>query len=389
LAPPYDVIAPAERERLASRHPDNIVHYILPQSGDDRYRDAAKALRQRIATGVIERDAEPAVTVLRETFVQPDGQTVSRTGVIGGVAVEPFATGRVKPHERTHGEPKADRLALLQATEAMFEALLMLARDPRGDLRTRIDEALRNRPWGTARIQETDVTIWRLTGTQAEMLAAAAGSGALYLADGHHRYETSVTYRGENPAADRIPSLIVPIDDPGLVVQPTHRILHGTPIDVRALVAQFRERFQLRQLPPEAHYVEELAALDSRGTACVLVLPEGQALVLLLKSGARLGDLSLAGEPAIVALDVARIDDLIVKHLTTAAGDGAWVAYSSDASFVIDEVRAGRAACGVLLNATPIDAVLAVADAGAVMPQKSTYFTPKVPSGVVGIDYAT
>jgi uncharacterized protein (DUF1015 family) len=365
------------------------VHYVLPQGGDDPYLHAAGTLHRWIESGVLERDGAPTVTVLRQTFVPPDGQTVSRAGVIGGIAVEPFSTGRVKPHERTHSGPKADRLALLRATGAMFEELLMLARDPNGDLREEIDAVMRSRPWGTARVQETDVTIWHVAGAGAQALAATAGSGALYLADGHHRYETAVTYVGENPAADRIPCLVVPIDDPGLVVGPTHRLLYGPPIDAGTLVTQFRERFQLRELPPEAHYVEELAPLVSRGTACVLVLPGGQAFALLLKSGARLGDLSSAGEPAVAALDVARVDELIVKRFAAAMGETVRVEYSSDSAYVIDEVRTGRAAYGVLLNATPVEAVLAVADAGAVMPQKSTFFTPKVPSGVVGIRYST
>ncbi len=389
LAPPYDVITPPDRERLATRHPENIVHYILPHGGDDRYVQAASTLRDWIANRVLELDREPAVTVLRETFTAPDGRMVSRGGVIAGVAVEPFSTGRVKPHERTHRGPKADRLALLRATGAMYEALLMLARDPTGDLRTLIGEATTKRPWGTARVQEAEVAIWRVTGTDAQALAGAAGSGALYLADGHHRYETAVTYFGEHPAADLIPGYVVPLEDPGLLVRPTHRVLYGTPVDARSQIPHLRERFQLRELPPEAHYEEDLAQLGSRGTACVLVLPGGQALALLLKSGARLGDLSFAGEPSVAALDVARVDELIVKRLAAAMGEGNRLEYASDAAFVIDEVRTGRAACGVLVNATPVDAVLAVADAGAVMPQKSTFFTPKVPSGVVGIHYTT
>ncbi len=387
LAPPYDILTPTDRERFASRHADNIVHYILPQGGDDRYRHAASMLRGWIANRVLERDPEPAVTVLSETFALPDGRTVSRHGIIAGVAVEPFSTGRVKPHERTYGAPKADRLALLRATGAMFEALLMLSRDAAGDLRSRLEDVMVKPSWGTARVEDAEVSVWRVTGVEAHALARAAGSGALYLADGHHRYETAVTYLGENPVADRVPGYIVPVDDPGLLVRPTHRIVRGTRVDARALVVHFRERFQLRELPPEAHYEEELTELGSRGTACVLVLPGGKALALLLKSGARLGDLSFVGEPSVAALDVARIDELIVKRVATAAGEDTQVDYSPDASLVIDEVRTGRAACGVLVNATPVHAVLAVADAGAVMPQKSTFFTPKVPSGVVGIQY--
>jgi uncharacterized protein (DUF1015 family) len=387
IAPPYDVILPAARATLAARDPHNVVHLILPEGDGDRYENAARLLAEWREEEVLKADAKPSVTVLRQEFLTPSGERRVRTGVIGGVAVEPFSEGRVKPHEKTHAGPKEDRLALLKATAAMFESLFMVARDGSGELRRLLDEAAGAKQLATAELGGVTNTVWRVTGPAADSLAAAAGSEALYIADGHHRYETAVAYRGDNPAADRVPALIVPAGDPGLVVLPTHRIVYGKPVNEDAMLGDLRERFQMRELPSQVNYLEELGSLHERGTACVLVLPGARAVALLLKGGASLGDLPFANEPAVASLDVARIDEIVVKRLKTAAGHGATVHYSADRDQVIDEVRQGEASVGVLLNLTDLDQVLSVADAGSVMPPKSTYFMPKVPSGLVVAGY--
>ncbi|NIS63540.1 MAG: DUF1015 family protein, partial [Gemmatimonadales bacterium] len=179
----------------------------------------------------------------------------------------------------------------------------------------------------------------------------AAGRGALYVADGHHRYETAVAYRDEHPDATQTSALIVPIADPGLVVLPVHRVVHGEAIDADHRVEQdLRERFQVRDLASDSSYAEELAKLRGRGTACVMVLPQGRALALLLKSGVSLGDLPFANQKALASLDVARLDAIVVKRLVTEAGKNAAVSYRADIGEVIDLVRNRKAVAGVLLN---------------------------------------
>jgi uncharacterized protein (DUF1015 family) len=388
IAPPYDVIGSEEREALAARDPDNVVRYILPEGAADRYGHARDVLDGWLTRGVLSEDPEPTVTVVRQEFTTPDGLSHARTGVIAAVAAEPFTAGRVRPHERTHSGPKEDRLALLRATAFMFEALLMFAPDSDGSVRAALTEAQRHAPLGTAEVGGTRVTLWRVGGPAATRIATAAGREPLYMADGHHRYETAVSYRAENAAATAVPALLVPLDDPGVVVLPTHRVVHGRTLDGPKLEAALRDRFQIKQLPAAANYVEELQAIGRRGTACVLVLPGARALALLLKGGrARLDDFATGLDPVVAALDVTRIDEFVVKQAVSAAGKEARLAYSAVADEVIEAVGRGEAAAGVLLNATAVSDVLAVADAGAVMPQKSTYFVPKVPSGLVGIRY--
>lgn len=387
IAPPYDVIEPDERAMLGKRDPHNIVHLSLPEGNGDRYRNAAALLAEWRAAGVLVQDATPAVYVLRQEFTTAGGANYRRTGVIAAVAVEPYANGRIKPHEGTHTGPKEDRLALLRATHAMFETLFMLSRDQQGQLELLLNEITAQQSVASVELRGVRSQLWRVSGRRAQAVAKTAGRGALYIADGHHRYETAIAYREEHPPADRVPVLIVPLGDPGLTTLPTHRLVYGDHVAGAALVGELRDRFQIRELPGAANYMEELSALRTRGTACVVVLPEERAVALLLKAGASLGDLPFANQPSVVSLDVARVDEIVVKRLRSAGGEHARVDVSADAHYVIDQVRLGHAAAGVLLNPTTVEQVLAVADAGAVMPPKSTYFVPKVPSGLVILGY--
>jgi uncharacterized protein (DUF1015 family) len=389
IAPPYDVIDAAERERLALQSPHNVVRVNLPEAGDDCYDTAARLLSEWRKTGVLVPDPGPMVTVLRQTFTIPLGTQHERTGVIGGVVAESFARGRVKPHEQTHAGPKKNRLALLRATSTMFEALLMFSRDQEGRLLEELRSVTDEVPAARAELQGVGLEVWPVEGVRAEELAAVAGRDAIYIGDGHHRYETATAYGAENPAAERVPTLVVSCQDPGLVALPTFRLISGTAIEPDAILALLQERFQVHQLASQSDYLDELHQLHTRGTACVVVLPGGRAYALLLKSTARLGELPSANEPTVASLDVARVDALVVKDILAAAGSDGRVDYSPYVDIVIREVEAGRAAAGVLINPTSIDQVLAVADAGAAMPPKSTYFTPKVPGGIVGMRYGS
>jgi len=388
IAPPYDVISAADRRRLAAADEHNVVRFILPESEDDRYDAAAALLRSWLGDGVLTVDAEESVTVVRQTFRTNDGQEHRRTGVIAAVMAEAFDGGRVRPHERTHKGPKEDRLALLRASAFIFEALLMFAPDRDRALHDRLQQVLKAPPSAEAHLDEVTITAWRVDGTAAEEIAALAGRSDLYIADGHHRYETAVAYRAEVPAADRIPALIVSRMDPGLVVEATHLLVVGEDLGMAALEPMFRERFQIKELSPDDDLVDVLAHMQGRGTACAVVGRGGQTFAMLLKGGDTLEDFATGLHQAVSSLDVLRVDEMVVKPLLAAAGEDAQLEYTADPREAVRRVTGGRAACAVLLNPTPVDRVLAVADANEVMPQKSTYFYPKVPSGLVGLHYA-
>jgi uncharacterized protein (DUF1015 family) len=369
IAPPYDVVSPEARRALADRSPHNIVHVTLPDGIPDRYAAAARVLARWRAGDVLERDAEPAVYVVRQEFVTPEGRPYARTGVIGGLLAEGYETGRVRPHERTHRGPKDDRLALGRATRAAVEPILVLTRDARDHLRRRLDGVKGHEPTAVAELDGVAIGVWRVSGVQAEEIARAVGDGPVYIADGHHRYETATALRGELPTAMRIPALAVPARDPGLVVLATHRLVHGGAVDVAGLRAAWGKGFVVaeRQAEPDPRAV--LDALGPRPAAAI-VLPDGRLLALSAKR-------DHDGE-----LEMVVVEREIVQLLVRAAGPGATVSYAAASGEVVDAVARGAAA-GVLVRPTPTERVLAVSDAGGILPPKSTYFAPKVPSGLL------
>jgi uncharacterized protein (DUF1015 family) len=382
VAPPYDVITPEDRARYAARDPHNIVHLILPEAaGQDRYAHAAALLTEWRATRVFTTD-RAAVYVLAQRFGLPSGEQHTRLGVFAAVAAEPRQAGRVRPHEQTHAAPKADRLALLRATRTNLESIFLLAPDTDGGFATAVAAIATGVPDARAELDGVDMRLWVVTGDPAEDLAALAGRAQLYIADGHHRYETAVRYAEEHgDGASRVLAFVVSVRDPGLAVLPTHRVIHGAPIDPAPLLARWREWFDVGRVAPCADRVERLAAIGRQQTACLVAFPDGYHVSLVLKSQAALDGIpDLGRTPAVRALDVARVDALVVRALEGAAPST--LSYTPDARVAFEAVRGGAAAA-VLLNPTRVDQVLAVADAADVMPPKSTYFVPKVPSGLV------
>jgi len=369
IAPPYDVLSSGEREALAQRSPHNIVHLTLPVGHPDRYRAAGVLLQEWRAAGVLERDDEAVLYVVQQEYLTPDGRSHVRTGVIGGLSAEGYDSGRVRPHERTHRGPKEDRLALGRATRAALEAIFVLARDERDHLRRRLDGVTRHEPTAVAELEGVTIGIWRIGGMQAAEIAHAVGDGPLYIADGHHRYETATALRGELPSASRIPALVVPLRDPGLLVRATHRVIDGTAPSADDLVAAWARRFDVSETEPEMDPSGMLQGLGA-GPAAAVVFPGGRVVVLR------------ALQVAPDALEIAVIDREIVQPLVQAAGAGGTVRYTADPGELFAAVT-HDAVAGVLVRPTPAARVLAVADAGEVMPPKSTYFHPKVPSGLL------
>ncbi len=384
ISPPYDVISPQQREVYQARDGHNIVSLILPDGDDDRYERAAATLSTWRADGVLARDDSPSVYVVRQEFDAPDGLSYVRTGVIAAVAVEPYISGRVRPHERTHRGPKEDRLALMRSTRAMFEALLMMVRDRDGALLDQIGAVTTSEPDVRADLEDVAVSVWRVSGADADSLTEAAGrDDALYIADGHHRYETAGAYHSENPAAGSTLALIVPLGDPGLVVLPTHRLVHGESIDENALREIADGLFEVSALDSTNEVEAVLAAHRNQSTTCVVCLPGPKTFSLRLKPDVNLTGVGLPDQATVRNLDIARIDKLVVDHLVGVAGEEASRSYDPSVGGVVNAVESGQAAAGVLVNPTGVEQVLAVADAGAFMPQKSTYFAPTVPRGLV------
>ena len=228
------------------------------------------------------------------------------------------------------------------------------------------------------------IRLWLVTGEAASRISHLASRFPLYIADGHHRYETAIAYARENPRADRVLAFVVAATDPGLVILPTHRIIFGAGRDPAKLIPAWREWFDVGRVAPCADRIERLAELGRQGTACIVAFPGGYDVTLVLKRDAPLDKLPELGRTeAVRVLDVARVEALVVQYILSAGPATPSLAYTADAHAAFEAVRNGRAAAAVLLNPTRVEQVFAVADAGGVMPPKSTYFVPKVASGLV------
>lgn len=389
VAPPYDVISSEERRRYAALDPHNIVHLILPEAGGDvnRYQAAAEQVAAWRASGVFAADTSPAVYVVAQSFTTPARERRTRVGVFVAVAAEPYETRRVLPHERTHRGPKLDRLELLRATRTNLESIFLLAPDADGiiaaELRAVSDGG--RKPDAQAELDGVDIRLWRVGSSDAEQLTAQLSAAPLYIADGHHRYETAVAYASENRAARRLLGFVVSARDAGLVVLPTHRVVYGSGRDVTTLEPGWRKYFEVTPIPVSADRVQVLTEAGRDRVAAVVALAGAERdRLLVLRPDAPLAGMPELGRTAAVrSLDVVIVERLVVQEILAAGKSTPTLTYTPDPTAALKLAHAGKALAAVLLNPTKVEQVFAVADAGDVMPPKSTYFIPKVPSGLV------
>jgi uncharacterized protein (DUF1015 family) len=403
VSPPYDVISPSERAVLAERDPHNIVRLILPDGeGDAKYARAAEIFAGWCSEGVFARDEEPAFYRYEQTFAPPGGgAAITRRGFLAAVRVVPFADRVVLPHERTLSGPKEDRLKLFRATRANLSPCFMLYRDARAELDGPLGRADRLTEYDTA-----DGIHHVLSKVRDPVAVRAVVEGiaktSLLIADGHHRYETALRYAGEvsdaNPqAASRaehrfVLTFLVNGDDPNLVVFPTHRFVHSlTSFSFDELLRNAHDAFEVHDLARgvEADVaLRELALAGKGGPSFVAAAGDGRVALLTLR-----GDLDLAAhptlgrEPAVLRkTDVAVLHAAILEHILgitpQAQAAKTNLYYPQDARGALAELRAGKGNALFLMNATPVAEVRQVAEAGEVMPQKSTFFYPKVPTGL-------
>src|SRR3989441_338983 len=255
IAPPYDVIDQAERARYAALAAKNTVNVMRPKAPpappaapggpeEDRYRVAAERLAGWRRSGVLRRDAEPVLYVLAQDFTLPTGERRTRRGVFAAVAAEGYEPRRIRPHERTHAGPKADRLALLRATATNIESIFLLAPDPDRALANAVAQVSEGTADATAALNGVGIRLWIVRDPSHFPLPQSP----LYIADGHHRYETASAYALENASADRVLALIVSAQDPGLVVLPTHRVIFGTGRELERMLPRWREWFEVQPL---------------------------------------------------------------------------------------------------------------------------------------------
>jgi len=396
ISPPYDVIGPAQAARLAARDPHNSVRLDLPQrapgeAADLRYARAATTLSAWQAEGLLVRDDRPAVYAYDQRWSPPGGaERQTQRGFMARLGLEPFrAGGPVRPHERTLSGPRADRLALLRATEANLSPIIGLYRTTGSATGAALD-ALMAGPPDASVVDDAAVEhrLWVVPvddtarGAAARALLEGASGAPITIADGHHRYETALLFRGERPEAATIMTLLFDLAATQVTTRPTHRLVHGRPGGTALLDAAAR-LFGVDRCPSADALV--LAMAQPRPTQRLGVYT-GDAAAILTPRPAALGPLlDERSSETLRWLDVSILAVALHELLglgEDAAHDGA-IGYTSDAAEAVAAVQRGEADTAFLLDPTPVEAVLAVAEAGELMPQKSTYFAPKPATGLV------
>ena len=389
-APPYDVIAPAQRAELCARSPYNVVAIDLPQdpSGRDPYAHAAATLDAWRADGIVVADREPALWALEQDYTGPDGRRRTRHGLFARVRVEDYGPGRIRPHERTHPGPREDRLRLTRATRANLSPIFSLYD---GDAWSPLQPHLTGDPFDELTDEEgTTHRLWRVADPQA--IAAAQEALApteLLIADGHHRYETARAYADElgGEGAHRyVLMCLVALQDPGLTIFPTHRLLTGLD-DARRLALRdaIRRDWDLEEI--SADELEPAPAGDGRVRIGYLDAHHGRPLRLELKDPA-IADAALPGKPAAYRrLDTAVTEALLLHGALAMSEDDVshlrGLAYARSTTEARERVRSGDVQAGLFMGPAPVELVREVAAAGEVMPPKSTYFFPKVLTGLL------
>jgi len=342
VSPPHDVVTPDRREALVTASPYNAVRLLNPESP----AEAARLIGAWQDEGVLVRETEPAVWILEETFPGLDGGTRTRRGLVARVELLPYSNGQVLPHERTFERQKDARLELLRAVRMKLSPVFLVHEGASPAIPERAPDM-------EATLDGVTSRVWRIAGDHAIAEALGRVDGRLLIADGHHRYETALAYHEEQGTAESgyVLSTLVSRDDDGLEILPTHRLVSGEPPELDS-------SFRLTDIEPSAE----------AGTAALAGLERDHpAFVLLRRDSAQLAESDGA------ELDTAVIDRLPLED----------VRYTPSAVAAEEAVRGGRADAAFLVRAPTLDQVTAVARGGELLPEKTTYFFPKLTSGLV------
>ena len=342
VSPPHDVVTPDRREALVTASPYNAVRLLNPESP----AEAARLIGAWQDEGVLVRETEPAVWILEETFPGLDGGTRTRRGLVARVELLPYSNGQVLPHERTFERQKDARLELLRAVRMKLSPVFLVHEGASPAISERAPDM-------EATLDGVTSRVWRIAGDDAIAEALGRVDGRLLIADGHHRYETALAYHEEQGTEESgyVLSTLVSRDDDGLEILPTHRLVSGEPPELDS-------SFRLTDIEPSAE----------AGTAALAGLERDHpAFVLLRRDSAQLAESDGA------ELDTAVIDRLPLED----------VRYTPSAVAAEEAVRGGRADAAFLVRAPTLDQVTAVARGGELLPEKTTYFFPKLTSGLV------
>lgn len=440
VTPPYDVIDAAAQESYYGRHPYNIIRLEYGKTGpeddetNNRYTRAAAHFNTWLEEKVLVPEARPALYLYEQEFTA-GGERKIRSGFICGVGLEPYEKGVVLPHEETIPKHKADRLELMRACRANFSPIFSLYADPEKEVDRALREAVKGAPPDVSFTDEKGEAhrMWVITDPEAiGKVQQAMADKRIFIADGHHRYETALNYKkeqeaqsdsgngavavtsscctGPEPAYNYVMMTLVNLYDPGLVVLPTHRLVRNVAgLDKERLIEQLKENFTVEDYPLEpdrSNFQEFLKLLAGRGQArrgdapaaangaavhrhvFGLYTGEGRLYLLSLIDENSLARLMPADKsPAWQGLDVSVLHTLIIEKYLGIGGElrakADHITYTREEEGALAAVDSGEYQLAFFLNPTLVEEVTAVAASGEKMPQKSTFFYPKLITGLV------
>jgi len=385
-APPYDVIDGQEREAFTARSPANVVHLTLPEDpgGGDRYAFARQQLEQMVEDGRLVRDSEPRYYLQVATYPGPRGETIRRTGVLAVIGVDRVGSDGLRGHEQVMPKPLGDRYRLLEATRANLEPVFLMVRDPERQLATALDPDSAELV-STSELSGVRYELRRCSNQASRAARHVLSDAPLYIADGHHRCTVAARFHAENGNNAEVPgsgfrlAVIVPAEDPGLIVLPTHRFVdHVSDAVSDAIVRRLEQHFALEDTEPS----RILAALDARsdrGALCIWLRHRDRCVIATPRAS--------VNEALVDIPEPLRSLDVVVLHRflfdEAAVPEPVACRYVRGEDDPLELAVTGNVAVAVFLRAPDITTVLEVSDQHLTMPPKSTYFHPKLASGQV------
>ncbi|MEA3253864.1 MAG: DUF1015 domain-containing protein [Chloroflexota bacterium] len=407
ICPPYDVISEERRRDYYERSDYNMVrleHPLAPvaseaaQSNDDKYSRAAASFKQWLEQGILQIDDRPAF-YLHDHYFTYLGERKRRRGLLARVRLRPWYSG-VYPHEETFSKAKGDRLRLMRACRASFGPLFTLYQDPQEEVGSVLSKASEHKAITKLDTRDESHVVWAIT--DPELIRQISGlmtSRALYIADGHHRYETALMYQQERTrlhselheeyqtrAFNYVMMLLVPFSDPGLVVFPVHRVIRGiAPSSLAGLEDRLREFFVLEYVPITGGLAGILKSKMVDGHLMgILGLKSNTLIVLRQRQGISMqGIMPEDRSGAYRDLDISLLNHLILGRMLGISEDSEKITYVADVDEVCQQLDKEECQIAFLLNPPQPKVIKAIADARDRMPRKSTYFYPKPPAGLV------
>ncbi len=401
-APPYDVISPQQQDALYERSPFNVVRLILekqyPQDSEEnnRYTRSAATFKQWLEEKILIKDEKPGFYVYSQEYTY-EGQPVCRVGFFARVRVEDFSTGKICPHEFTLAKAKQDRMKLMKACRANFSPIFGLFSDPSGEVDTKLNQAMKDQP--LAVVEENGILhkVWRLDDENTlGFITGQFNDKKILIADGHHRYETALNYHKENgeTVADsaHVMMFLTNLDAQSLAIYPIHRLVKSPiPFDEVDFMHQVENYFDVEPLDQgtgKDDIRKLLESADEDDIVFSIYFGQGRGYFVKIKDKANMLPLLTSDEPEeLQVLDVAQLHTLLLKKIlkidTKDPGSQQYVTYKVDMTEALSRVDSGEFDLAFFMNATRIGQVRNLAEKGIRLPQKATFFYPKLLSGLV------